>query len=401
MAVGGAVVAVVAQADVVAVAVVPAGELHHAVAGGEDRRARRRGEVDALVHAGVAEDRVEPHAERRGDAGPVDGRAEQRLAQRPALAVEIAGAPVAPLEAVGLDPPVLQLERGVGHPLAADELATVVHGPLQHDLEPVAGLEVALEVDVPAQHLDQLAQRLPRQAGPARGVVEAILDLGRDTHRVPVHRPADAAGRERPVRRARQPHDRRRVGVEREAGERGPVVREPDGDRLPGPQPARVVGLPQGLDGVVRLLGRHALAQQQVEERLAAPHPHLAAGGGRRCLRGVGHRRAAPARAPAAQVPRPARSPQAPRPAPPPVPPLRRPAPVRAEAPQPLARSPPPRGRTRPPAGRPGSPPVPRCFGLPSTRTCKLLFGATNRPPWSSRHPDHVARAARCQSIYG
>ena len=80
MGVGGRVLVVVLELDVVAVAVDPPGLNHGAVAGGIDRGAARRGEIDPLVHARVAEDRMQPHAEPRAEPRPVNRRAQQRLA---------------------------------------------------------------------------------------------------------------------------------------------------------------------------------------------------------------------------------------------------------------------------------------------------------------------------------
>src|SRR5690606_32762387 len=57
----------VADADVAAVARARAGELHDAVAGGVDGRARRNGGVDAGVHLVDAVDRVEARAEAAGE----------------------------------------------------------------------------------------------------------------------------------------------------------------------------------------------------------------------------------------------------------------------------------------------------------------------------------------------
>src|SRR5690606_2366751 len=72
----GAVLVGMPDADVIAIAAVAPGDLDPAVARGVDRRPGRRGEVDALVHAVVAEDRVAAHAEARRQAGAVDRGAQ-------------------------------------------------------------------------------------------------------------------------------------------------------------------------------------------------------------------------------------------------------------------------------------------------------------------------------------
>src|SRR3954447_2140468 len=66
VAVGGLDPAAVGDDDLAAVTAVPAGGDNSARSGGDDRRAHRRGEVDALVHPGIAEDRMETLAEARG-----------------------------------------------------------------------------------------------------------------------------------------------------------------------------------------------------------------------------------------------------------------------------------------------------------------------------------------------
>src|SRR5207249_4290220 len=69
MAVGGGVLRAVLDFDVVAVARDPAGAGHDAIAGSVDRGSDRCAEIDAAMHAAVAEERVQPHAEARGDMG--------------------------------------------------------------------------------------------------------------------------------------------------------------------------------------------------------------------------------------------------------------------------------------------------------------------------------------------
>ena len=55
VAIGGGEAVGVADADVIAVAAMALGHLDLAVAGGQDRRAARRGPVDARMHADMAE----------------------------------------------------------------------------------------------------------------------------------------------------------------------------------------------------------------------------------------------------------------------------------------------------------------------------------------------------------
>src|SRR3546814_203970 len=129
--VGGLDLAVVADADVVAVAAVALGHLHHAVASRHDRRPARGGEVHALVHLGVAENRVPALAEAGGQAGAVDRRAHQRLADAAAVGAEEVGDAAGRFEAVeGLRLP-RQGHRGVvdlavAHPLAEFVVVAVI-----------------------------------------------------------------------------------------------------------------------------------------------------------------------------------------------------------------------------------------------------------------------------------
>src|SRR6266576_315131 len=79
MAVGGLVAVVVFQADIFAVAALPADLLDDAIAGSENRCAVWRGPVDAGVHLDVAEDRMAASAEARAHDRVVDGFADQEL----------------------------------------------------------------------------------------------------------------------------------------------------------------------------------------------------------------------------------------------------------------------------------------------------------------------------------
>src|SRR5262249_37320338 len=90
VAVQRAVVAAVLDDDDVAVAGLPAAERYSAVAGGVDRRARRRRLVAAPVRTAGAEDRVHPAGrKRRRDAREFHRSPQETLAQRPAVVAVI------------------------------------------------------------------------------------------------------------------------------------------------------------------------------------------------------------------------------------------------------------------------------------------------------------------------
>src|SRR3954468_5597277 len=93
---------VVLDADIVAVTVLRADLLDHAIAGGIDRRSDRGREVHARVHLAEPLDRMQAYAELRRNASTIDRRAQQRLADTFTLPVEVIDDTVARLVAVQL-----------------------------------------------------------------------------------------------------------------------------------------------------------------------------------------------------------------------------------------------------------------------------------------------------------
>ena len=89
MPVGGRIAVLVIDQHEIAVAAEAAFLLHHAGAGRHHRRSDGHAEIDALVHAAVAEDRVEAHAEAGGDARAVHRRLHQHALGALAVRVEI------------------------------------------------------------------------------------------------------------------------------------------------------------------------------------------------------------------------------------------------------------------------------------------------------------------------
>ena len=80
---------VVADTDVVAVSAVSASSLDDAIAGRDDGRAARRGEIQPAMHLVVAEHRMPPHAVPRRQAGAVDRCSHERLARALSFDVEV------------------------------------------------------------------------------------------------------------------------------------------------------------------------------------------------------------------------------------------------------------------------------------------------------------------------
>ncbi len=91
MQVDGLPAIIVQDLDVVAVEFLELGVLQHPVAGGVDRRADGRGEVDALVQLHEAEHRVFAHPEGGADAGRLHWRTHEGADDRAAVAIEPAG----------------------------------------------------------------------------------------------------------------------------------------------------------------------------------------------------------------------------------------------------------------------------------------------------------------------
>src|SRR5690606_18477909 len=95
-----------------------------AVARGIDRRAARRGEIDALMHSAVAEDRMLARAEGRRQPGAVDRRAHQIGAQAFALGIKVFGFAV--LRSMAPDAELAAAERDRGELKVATPHSLVV-----------------------------------------------------------------------------------------------------------------------------------------------------------------------------------------------------------------------------------------------------------------------------------
>ncbi len=181
VAVKGLVAVGVAHDRHVAVAGIAPDLLDDAVAGGEDRRAARRSEIDAGMHPGIFEDRMTPGAEAGAEHAGGDRLPHQ----------ELLGA--LPLLVIVVDDPV------VGRPEAVEALGRAVEGERreQHfglrriggilrqrveDLDRIARSDAGLEVDVVGEDADQLVDQVLGHLLLERGLVDGVVEAG--------HRPA-------------------------------------------------------------------------------------------------------------------------------------------------------------------------------------------------------------------
>ena len=160
-----------------------------------------------------------PHPEARRQPSAIHRRAQQPFAQRPPVAVEIVGIIARGREAVGLEQPIAGREAGELELGVARQLAIRVPLPPIDRLKPVAGLDVALEVDVPAQELDHGSEGGGRQTGLDAGGIEAVLDRGGDGGQLAAQLALDAAGGEAAVGRADQVHFARRADRQDQPGQ--------------------------------------------------------------------------------------------------------------------------------------------------------------------------------------
>src|SRR5690606_35787718 len=174
----------VADLDDVAVAALLADELHHAVARAADLGAGRGREIDALVLAGVLEDRVHAGvAEARRNAAELDRVLQERLAQAASVEREVfAFAPFAALEPHRLVTAAVDRELHRQDPADRRRIEAVgLADDLVDHAQRVAAAQVAGEIDLAIEDVGDLAgDRLRNSRGVDRGE-QGGLDLG-DTH---------------------------------------------------------------------------------------------------------------------------------------------------------------------------------------------------------------------------
>ncbi len=280
VAVAGRPLAVVLDLEPAAVAAGPAGLLDHSVAGGEHRGAARGAEIDAGVHFGEAQDRVQPEAEAGCDVGAVERGAQQETADVLAVAVEVLRlrrpGGFEAIEAGGL---TLGPDLGIEQVAAFHGAAGLAHLAVEHQAELVVGVDVAAEVQLVREQLDHLGgqlgggpggdgRRIERIGHPPLGdgglVLDLLLGLMDPQGAVEGARERDGGGRAGAHGKPDQPH-------------RAAVVERPGDGRLEGQARLdvhRVEGLAHHPHGLLGLDRRQAQAQQRLLQRLARQHLH-------------------------------------------------------------------------------------------------------------------------------
>src|SRR2546425_5410370 len=171
--IGRGILAAMAEKHDVAVAAFHSGELDHAIAHRAHARAHRRGVLDALMRAPGLRKGMPAHAETRAHAGELQRRAQERLAQILAVRRVVAAA-----EVNRAIVPALVHELGGEHtPGARRPPGEVIH--LVHHREAVALAQVAVEVDVAAEHFAQLHGHVIRDARGIGGGEQRAADHAR------------------------------------------------------------------------------------------------------------------------------------------------------------------------------------------------------------------------------
>src|SRR5262249_49580008 len=279
MAVGRRVLRIVLDLDVVPIAVHRTDPGDHAIAGGEYRRTDRGGEIDAAVHLAVAEDRILAHSERRGDADHVEGRAQEILADALALGVEEVGDAILRLIAIDFLGRAADDQGGIEHVAAARQPTLLVLVALVEDLEAIARLDLALEVDVIAERLDDLRHDLHRDGRILAGLEEARIDDAAGERIADLQRMVDGRCNEAATG-ALDDNVALETGLQAEAGQlhtfvarhvRREVV-DVESDGLPRLQVAGLEHIGEGIDRGGGLGRANARSEQDVEQRVALLH---------------------------------------------------------------------------------------------------------------------------------
>ena len=166
----------VTDPDPVAIAAPAAGLDDDAVGGGDHRRAVAHREVDALVHALIAGDRVAAHAEVGGDARAVDRGLHHAGTDVAARLVEILGfRRTRRLEAIEADTAHLGIEEVAG----LHRHAALGHGALEDDRHRIARPQVAREIQAMREDLAHPGH--DRRVGAERQgrLMQGAVDLAR------------------------------------------------------------------------------------------------------------------------------------------------------------------------------------------------------------------------------
>jgi hypothetical protein len=191
MAVIGLGAAAMVDRDHVAVPPVPAGELDPAVGDGDDLGAVAGAQVDALVHPGIIEDRMEAHAEAGGDPArhrprhPAGLAADARGLEPLAAAVAL---PLHQLQRPAVGAGQARIEQFAGLDLAGRGAAVG-----EDDVEAVARADPAGDVELGGERAEIGLDRGRRHAGGACRAVEAVPDQALDAQRA-CRRPRSGSG---------------------------------------------------------------------------------------------------------------------------------------------------------------------------------------------------------------
>ena len=164
--VGGGVVGPVFQDNNIAVAVLAADGIDHAVARGADRRACCCGEIDALVRFPVAGNRVHAHGEAGRDAGKFEGGFQEGFFE--GLAVETV-VTAALLAGWVFEPNGLVSRAAVGEftgqDAARSDKFAILPECFVDNIKRVAAFQVGAEVDIGGEHFHDLRGNRVWQAG--------------------------------------------------------------------------------------------------------------------------------------------------------------------------------------------------------------------------------------------
>ena len=258
------------QHDRAAIAALGAGEGHTRVAGGPDRGAVAGGVIHTTVGTDLVQHRVLAGlGEARADARELDRRAQEGLAHRPAVGVEVAGAAFGGGEVDGLQRTVaLLVLHGDDPRVAQGRFAVDFVGLLVDDLQAVAAADVALEVDVPGKDVGQLHDHAVTQPHLPRRQIQAVGNRAAELVGPRAVGALDAGLQEALVGAARDVQRLQRAqGVGQ--GDQAGVVVDHEVEGLARAQRAQPAGIAIDLGQREPVLGAHAGGAQQPRQAVA------------------------------------------------------------------------------------------------------------------------------------
>src|ERR1051326_684978 len=158
----------------------PSGVEHSAGGDRANGRSHRCREIDAEMRPVRAEERMEPRrGERRSDARELNGIAEKGAAERLTLGGVVVAAVVVGLEVNRVPALPAHIELG-GDDVAAVEAPVGISPLLVGDSEAVSRLDVGVEVDLPAEDIDESRYDGVRPPAFRSGGVQAGFDRPAD-----------------------------------------------------------------------------------------------------------------------------------------------------------------------------------------------------------------------------